>query len=929
MQTLKIINVLLLFFGACSSGDDVICVSDCLIEGVVSELVLIDTPHPKFSWVLRSNSNGNYQSAYRLLVSDDESTLDEGNCWDSGKVLSSKSLHLVYNGSPLETGKRYFWKVKVWGASGNESAWSEVSSFQFGLPDEADWDGAKWIGYEELPVENRLVEGVSGYGDASRNKVEKRAIVPLFRKMFDLKKEVVSATLFISGLGQYEASINGTKAGDAFLTPGWSHYDKTVLYNSYDVTEMLRPGDNALGIIVGNGFHYNNRERYRKLIIAYGFPRMICKLQLNYADGTSETVVTDESWKTARSPITYAGIYGGEDYDARMEQDAWDMPVFNDENWKYARLVAPPAGALEVDINHPVKVMEKFVPITVERLADSVWVYDFGQNSSGIINVNVEGKTGAMVRFFPAESLKEDGFVSQRGTGAPYYFQYTLKGQGIENYKPHFSYTGFRYLQVEGACPDTVGGSLAKIKNIQLLHTRNSTPQLGSFECSNELLNSIFALINRGIKSNLQSVMTDCPTREKLGWIEQTQLMGTSVHFNFDLYKLYQKLLNDMQDAQTENGLVPNIVPEYINFEYYDAAFRDSPEWGSASIMLPWFVYKWYGDAHVMKKAWFMMKKYMDYLDSRAENYILSHGLGDWYDVGDETPGYTQLTPVPLVGTATYFQVAQTMAQIAEVLGKHKEKTHFEHLAASIKTHFNEAFFNPQTATFASGSQTSYAMPLSLGLVDEAYRDEVLANFIRQIHNDKKAVTAGDVGFHYMVDALTRFDQSQLLYEMNNRDDVPGYGYQLKQGATSLTESWQALTSKSMNHLMLGHLMEWFYQGLGGIYQEEHSTAYKHLVLKPQTVEGLSYANVQFYSPYGRIISSWEMKQDVFVYRVEIPVNTTARVILPFHGRVEAVGLQGITDINEDIESQRDIGGLPCYQIQSGKYRFEIRNPIL
>ncbi len=924
MKKWKVLFVVLFFLGACSSKEKSIQISEIRLDGYISELVLTENLQPQFSWGLTSGFNANEQSAYQVVVADNVSELDHGNFWNSGKVLSSKSQHVVYAGAPLEAGKRYFWKVKVWDALGKESTWSKVSSWQMGLLSEPDWGNAKWIGYEDLSASKRLVEGISGYGKESHGKVEDRAIVPLFRKEFELEKKLASATLFISGLGHYEASLNGEKVGDVFLAPGWSHYDKAVLYNSYDVSDQLVHGKNALGVIVGNGFHYNNRERYRKLIIAYGFPRMICKLQLTYADGTLETVVSDESWKTDQSPITYAGIYGGEDYDARLEQEGWNLPDFQAENWKKAQLVTPPAGVLKADSNHPVKVMEQFNPVSVTQVDDSVWVYDFGQNLSGIIQVDLQGKTGDVVRFLPAESLKENGFVSQRGTGSPYYFQYTLKGQDQESYRPRFSYTGFRYLQVEGACPDTKSGALVKIKNIQSLHTRNSTPQVGAFECSNELFNQIDELIQWGIKSNLQSVMTDCPTREKLGWIEQTQLMGTSVHFNFDLYHLYQKLLQDMQDAQTDKGLVPNIVPEYINFEYYDAAFRDSPEWGSASIMLPWFVYKWYGDADLMRKAWPVMRRYMDYLASRSENFILSHGLGDWYDVGPETPGYTQLTPVDLVATATYFQDAQVMAQMAEVLGKQTEKTHFTDLAGQIKTHFNKTFFDPETATYESGSQTSYAMPLSLGLVDEVYQTEVLANFIQQIQRDKKGITAGDVGFHYMVDVLTRFGQSQLLYEMNNRDDVPGYGYQLKQGATSLAESWQALTSKSMNHLMLGHLMEWFYQGLGGIYQEDHSVAYKNLVLKPQTVDGLTYANVKFQSAYGEIVSHWKMEQDAFVYLVEIPVNTTARVILPFQGRVEVTGLQGATSIDGAEEVQKGACELPCYQIQSGKYQFKV-----
>jgi len=880
MKRLTVILLSLNLLFDCSSPKKNIRISECSVEGFAIQQVLIDTQQPRFSWKMQSDLDGISQSAYEIVVGLDSKDVETNPVWKSGKIESKQSQLISYAGQPLKAGTKYFWKVKVWDEKGNESGWSAVESFHFGLPDEADWSGAKWIGYEELPAEKRLVEGISGYGDAANDKVEKRAVVPLFRKEFEVNDDLSSATLFISGLGEYEASLNGQKVGDGFLAPGWTHYDKTALYNSYDVTELLENGANVLGTIVGNTFHYNNRERYRKLIIAYGFPKMICKLQLKYADGHIQTIISDSSWKTSPSPITYSGIYGGEDYDANLEQPGWNKAGFDDHAWEAVKLVQAPTGQLKADPNYPIKVEETFDPVTVNQINDSVWVYDFGQNASGIIDVTLNGTKGQTVKFSPGECLKEDGTVSQRGSGSPYYFKYIMKGEGSESWKPRFSYVGFRYVQVEGARPNSVEAQFPVLEKIQSLHTRNSAPQVGKFDCSNGLFNRIFDLINWGIKSNLQSVMTDCPTREKLGWIEQTQLMGTSVHFNFDIDKLYQKLIADMQDAQTEKGLVPSIVPEYINFEYYDAAFRDSPEWGSASIILPWLIYKWYGDSDVMMQAWPMMQRYMSYLESKATSNILSHGLGDWYDVGPNEPGFAQLTPVPLVATATYFYDAQLMAKVAAQLEKKEEVAHFEELAQKIKTAFNNEFYKADSASYATGSQTSLAMPLSLGLVDKANEPKVLDNLIRQIELDGKAITAGDVGFHYLVDALTRFGKSELLYEMNNRDDVPGYGYQLKMGATSLAESWQALPSKSLNHLMLGHLMEWFYQGLGGIRQADNSVAYKSIVIQPELVSDLTFANVSFNSPYGTIVSNWKKNENSFTLHVEVP-PTGGRCAVP------------------------------------------------
>ncbi|MGD9929186.1 MAG: family 78 glycoside hydrolase catalytic domain [Mangrovibacterium sp.] len=925
---MKIIcQLLLVVFLAisCSSPKIHIQVSESSVDGFSTELPLLDSGHPRFSWKLTSDFGGTSQSAWQIALGDSPEGAQNGNVWNSGKVESAQSQLVAYAGPELKSATRYYWRVKVWDQQGNESEWSNLAAFQTGLRDPADWAGAQWIGYEQLPADKGVVCGVTGYGDLSMNKVEQRAVVPTFRKAFQAKPELTSATLYISGLGQYEASLNGQKVGDDFLTPGWTDYDKTVFYNAYDVTKLLTTGDNALGVLVGNGFHYNNRERYRKLIIAYGFPRMICRLQLNYADGTSESLVSDPSWKTAPSAITYSGIYGGEDYDAQLEQNGWNNAAFDDSNWKQALVVEAPAGMLEADKNYPVRVMEQFSPVSVKQLNDSSFVYDFGQNASGIVSIKLKGEKGETVKLIPGETLNEDGSVSQRGSGSPYYFSYTLKGDGEENWQPRFSYVGFRYVQVENARPDSVPSALPALLSIRSLHTRNSMPETGTFSCSNPLFNQIFTLINWGIKSNLQSVMTDCPTREKLGWIEQTQLMGTSVHFNFDLYQLYQKLLSDMADAQTEQGLVPSIVPEYINFEYYDAAFRDSPEWGSASLILPWYLYRWYGDAEPMKQAWPRMQAYMTYLESKADGNLLSHGLGDWYDVGPKEPGYAQLTPVPLVATATYFDDAKLMAQMADLLGHGDDAARYQQLSDSIKAAFNRNFYQPETNSYATGSQTSLAMPLSLGLVAPENEAAVLQNLLARIEADNGAITAGDVGFHFLVDALTKFGQAELLYKMNNRDDVPGYGYQLKQGATSLAESWQALPNKSLNHLMIGHLMEWFYQGLGGIRQAENSVAYESIVIQPEVVNDLTYANVSFDSPYGKIVSNWEKQGDVFKLRVEVPVNATAKVILPFDGDLHARALKSPVQDSELIKIGEKENGHPVCWLRSGSYEFELK----
>ena len=375
--------------------------------------------------------------------------------------------------------------------------------------------------------------------------------------------------------------------------------------------------------------------------------------------------------------------------------------------------------------------------------------------------------------------------------------------------------------------------------------------------------NRIFTLIDWAIKSNLQSIVTDCPHREKLGWLEQDYLMGASIHYNFDIDHLYRKVVKDMMDAQTEDGLVPDIAPEFVAF---DEGFRDSPEWGSASVILPWLLYHWYGDRQVVQMAWPMMQRYVRYLQGRSSNGILSYGLGDWYDYGPGAPGDAQLTPKALTATAIFYYDVSLMTDMAKLLGYSKDAAAYQALATQLKTQFNEKFFRLPGKVYATGSQTAMAMPLCVGLVEDSDKREVLANLVDSINAGGRALTAGDIGFHFLVKALVDGDCDSLIYAMNDReDDVAGCGLQLKKGATALTESWNALEHGSNDHLMLGHIMEWFYSGLAGISQDEHSVAYKHILIRPRPVGKITSAKGSFLSPYGMITTDWQVTDAGFL----------------------------------------------------------------
>ena len=879
---------------------------------------------PNFSWIPLAQKRGQSETAYQIIVGSDKEITGKfiGDLWDSGKMITEESSLIQYSGLKLQPGREYFWRIRIWNKNDKPTSWSTTASFVTGLSDRSDWDNAKWIGFEEIPDSLLLVPGVHGNGDNLGSVAKKRTVVPCFRKEFTLDKKIIRAFLFVCGLGQYELYLNGNKIGDRFLSPGWTDYRKTCLFNSFDVTENLKSGSNAIAAIVGNGFYNINRERYRKLVIAYGAPKMILKLEVQYNDGSKSEIVSDGTWKTTPSPITFSSIYGGEDYDARLEQKGWNMPGFRDESWKNVVIVKEPAGILRPESDWPVKVSE---PIDFKKIfhkKDSIYVYDFGQNASGIIKITVKGKKGQVVRFTPGELLGEDSLVTQQATGGPYYFLYTLKGEKEEIWMPRFTYYGFRFVEVNRAVPAGYPNqeNQAVLENIQLLHTRNAAPQAGSFKCSDTLFNSTYNLIKWSIKSNLASVATDCPHREKLGWLEQTHLMGNSIKFIYNIHNLYNKVIDDMVEAQLENGLVPDIAPEYVPFE---GGFRDSPEWGRACVILPWDMYQWYGDIDAVRKAFPMMKRYVNYLKGMSNKYILSHGLGDWYDLGPKFPGEAQLTPKALSATSIFFYDAKLLGQMAKLTGDEDDAFYYTNMAEEIRKAFNSSFFNPLTKVYSTGSQTAYAMPLFFGMVDENVKGEVVQNLVKSIKDNNKALTAGDVGYRYLLRSLEENGQSQLIYEMNSKTDVPGYGYQLSKGATSLTESWAALKYVSNNHMMLGHLVEWFYSGMGGIRQAKDSKSYDNILIYPEIVGNLTWAETSFKTDHGEIVTKWKIEADNFILSVKIPVNCKAVVAIP------QADPGKITESDLPVRQSKDIGnikvsdGRTLCEISSGEYIFK------
>jgi alpha-L-rhamnosidase len=765
----------------------------------------------------------------------------------------------------------------MWDNQASVSAWSKIATWQTGLLQKSDWKDAAWIGYDVLPDTSIIIPHVHGNGKKIWGK--RPDVLPLLRKEFTINKTVKDATIFICGLGQFELSINGQKTGDHFLDPGWTKYDKHALYVPFDVTQQLQQGKNAIGVMLGNGFYYIPGERYRKMTGAYGYPKMICRLIIHYTDGSEESILSNASWKTIAGPVIFSSIYGGEDYDATKERVGWNQADFNESGWKNVVLTTGPPE-LEAQTAEPVKIMESFLPKKVTQPKPGIWVYDMGQNASAIPYIEVSGKRGDTVKIIPGELLKEDGTVTQSNTGGPHIYQYVLKGGGIEKWQPSFTYYGFRYIQVEGAERERENNTSGQpvLTAIKSLHPRNAMQCTGGFQSSNNLFNRTDTLIDWAIKSNIVSVMTDCPHREKLGWLEEAHLVGASVRYHYDIAALCKKIIRDMQMSQTLEGLVPEISPEFVRF---DEPFRDSPEWGSNCILLPWYMYQWYGDKQILEESYPMMQRYITYLQSKDSAGLLKQGLSDWYDIGPNRPGLSQNTPQGLTATAFYYYDLQLMRSIAGIVGKKDDAYSYYLKSTSVQVAFNKKFFNPATKQYGTGSQTANAIAVYMGLVNAEDKAAVIENIVNDIRSRKNALTAGDIGFRYLLRVLDEAGRGDVIFDMNNRSDVPGYGYQLEKGATALTESWQALPSVSNNHFMLGHILEWFYSGLAGIRPAPNDIGFRNIEIRPQPVRNVTSAQASYQSHYGEIKSEWIKSNDKFELNVIIPPNTKAVVYLP------------------------------------------------
>jgi alpha-L-rhamnosidase len=860
----------------------------------------IDVVRPRLSWTLQSPERGQKQTAYQVLVASSPEALgqDRADLWDSGRVASDRSVHVEYDGKRLASYQACWWKVRAWDKDGKPSAWSDAARWTMGILDPKEWTG-KWIGYTkpyEMP-----------------NDWLQKAPSPVFRKAFDLSQPIKSATVSLSGLGFYELHLNGAKVGDHVLDPGFTRYDKRVLYVTYDVTDQLKQGKNAIGVMLGNGW-YNTFTR-----CAWDFknapwisePKMILQLRVVLADGSVHSITSDESWRANTGPVVLDAIRNGQLYDARREMPGWDTANFDDSSWAVPTVVEGPKGTLHAQMAPAIKVTETIKPVSMRQTHPGVWLFDMGQNLAGWAQLRVSGPAGTVISMRYCERL--DGGLPDRHTSDPYVFSgpfqndiYVLKGQGEEVWESKFAYHGFRWVQVSGL-PDKPTADTIRAR---VVHT--AFDRIGSFECSNDLLNKIQHLTLWSYRSNFHSIPTDCPHREKNGWTGDAQLAAEQAMYNFENAAGYTKWLDDLYDEQRDDGNLPGIVPT-AGWGY---AWGNGPAWDSAYVLLPWYLYQYRGDQRILATHYDRLKRYVDFMTTKATDHLVKHGLGDWVPVKTKTP--------EIVTSSGYYYIdTLIVSQIAALLGKTDDAKRYGELAEAIRQSFNKTLYKGD-GIYANGSQTSLSCALYQGFVPADQQAAVMAKLAENVESQDCHLDTGILGAKYLFRTLSQYGRHDLAYRMACQTTAPSYGDWIRRGATTLWEDWG--DGSSRNHIMFGDISAWFYQYLAGIQIDPAQPGFKHIVIRPRPVGDLAWVRAKTESSFGPVASAWRKDGPTLTLNVTVPVNTTATVYVPLQHGIDAVTESGKpAQQAEAVKFLRVEDGCGLFEVPAGQYTFESR----
>ncbi|HEY3281613.1 MAG TPA: glycoside hydrolase family 78 protein [Armatimonadota bacterium] len=862
----------------------------------------IDVTQPRLSWELQSAQRAEKQTAYQIRVASSLERLLSGrvDLWDSGRVASSGTAHLVYAGRPLASGDRAWWQVRVWDRGGRASTYSPPALWSMGLLKPSDWK-ASWISLEN-----------SAEPDAQKHVLPPS---PFLRKAFTLPKPVRRAVLYASALGLYEMHINGLRVGGDQFTPGWTDYRKRVYYNTYDVTRYLSQGRNALGAVLGDGWAVGyvglgGRERY-----GVGRPRLLAQLQVIFTDGTTQTVGTDRTWRATEGPIREGDLLMGEVYDAARELRGWDTPGGSDAGWQPVTVHASWSGAVEAYPGVTVRKEMELAPKSVKEPKPGAFVFDLGQNMVGWARLKVKGPAGTRVQLRFAEMLNPDGTIYTTNLrGARCTDAYLCKGGAVETWEPRFTFHGFRYVELTGY-PGRPGRDA--VTGVVLT---SAAPRSGSFTCSSPLVNQIQHNVEWGQRGNFLEVPTDCPQRdERLGWMGDAQIFVRTACDNRDVSAFFTKWMVDVEDAQRD-GAFTDVSPAV-------AGGQGTAAWADAGIVIPWTLYQVYGDTRVLQRHYAAMDRYIRFMEEHSSNLLRpAEGYGDWLSINANTP-------TDVLATAYFAYSTDLMSRIATALGKSDDASRYSDLFDRIKEAFNRAYVSPD-GRIKGDTQTCYVLALHMGLLPKELESKALDYLVADIEAKGWHLSTGFVGTGYLNPTLSRFGRTDVAYRLLNQTTFPSWGFSVNQGATTIWERWDGWTPErgfqdpgmnSFNHYSFGAVDQWIYGTVAGIDTDPQTPGFRHILIRPQPGGGLTHASAAYRSIRGLISSSWRVTGKGFDLAVSIPPNTTATVSVPASPTAKV--LEGGKPA-ERAPGLRYLGrkeGVALYEAGSGSYRFQVR----
>ncbi|MFT4205329.1 MAG: family 78 glycoside hydrolase catalytic domain [Chitinophagaceae bacterium] len=815
----------------------------------------IDNPHPRFTWQVETDKPLPVNiSGYRIVVGTDSASVSdgEGNVWETN---SHRQL-LEYAGKPLRPFTKYYWHIVA--RLDNNTIKSAIEHFETGLINQQNWYG-NWIS------DNKSIDVKSA---------------PYFRKTFSVQKKIVAARAYISSGGLYELYINGTRIGDHRLDPMFTRYDRRNLYVTYDVTDALKNGSNAIGVVLGNGW-YNfqsmavwdyERAPWRNR------PTFCMDVRITYNDGSIAVISTDKSWKTALSPIIFNSIYTGEHYDARRELPGWNTTNFDDKKWESATIRQVPSANVVSQTLHPIRYVEKIPAASFKKINDTTGLFDIGRNIAGIAELTVNGDTGTIVRVIHAERLDKKGNIDQ--SNVDYFLSeetksydafgtdiYYLSGKGMETFAPRFNYKGFRYVQV------TSNKTIPLSKESLVAYAMHSdVPTVGYIASSNEVINKINKATQASYLANLFGYPTDCPQREKNGWTGDAHIAIETGLYNFDGITVYEKWLADIRDEQQPNGTLPAIVPT----DGWGYEWGNGPDWTSVIAIIPWDIYLFYGDTKILKDNYENIKRYVNRITTTAPDGLTSWGLGDWIPVKSQTP-------VELTSSIYYYADVDILSKVAKLLNQYIDAEKYSQLKEKIKSAINKKYLNKEKGIYGEGFQTELAAPLFWGVVPDDLKTKVAESLAKAVAANNYHLDVGLLGTKAILSALSDNGQAATAYKLAAQREYPSWGWWIVNGATTLYENWNidAQRDLSQNHIMFGEISAWLYKGLGGIKPDENAPGFKNVVLSPNFVEGLDFFTAEHDGPYGKIISSWKQSHNEIEYDITVPPNSTATVTFP------------------------------------------------